>query len=133
MPKINEINRLSAEQAEELRTEIGVTQRFIQDALGLGQGTYSYWITQREAIPEKHQANIIDLFISLKHLKDGRKMLPLDEGGNVETPNRQVIRDATEVVDVIWRELEPRLDNNIIKRSHKNMVNELKEELSRLL
>lgn len=132
MVKISEINRLSIKQAEKIRNDLGVTQKFMAASVGVKTGTWGYWVSAKEEIPEDYQARAIETFISLKQLKSGRRLLPVDNG-EVDTASRQIAVDAIEVIDTLWEDIKPRISNQIIRRSHNSMIEELKNELRKIM
>ena len=72
MNKVKEIARIKGSDVSRIelaRKEIGITQKFIAECLGLQSTTYSQWVTQAERIPEKYVDELIHILTTLWNLR----------------------------------------------------------------
>lgn len=97
MPKLNELDDITIEKAEKVRQDLGISQRFISECLGLHESIYSGWKTKDKKIPDKHKGQIIDVFHALRLLKNGHQVNAKVSGDS----RLEILADILDSLDAI--------------------------------
>lgn len=123
MIKLNEVNRMSIEDVVKTIKEIGTTQQFVEQCVGMTPGHLSYCKTNETPINPKYQERLINTLYGLRMLRAGQPIQPAQPGDLFDPSG-----DLYEALEILKRDCD-QINNKIIRKHFLSILTTIQETL----